>query len=66
MGKYKVRTDERHLRWYNRFIELRNADQDKKYTSNYKYYDKIAEEEKYDSDTIRRACNRLSKKFAVK
>lgn len=64
MTKKRItQTRKRHLRIYKKFIALRKASDHPLKTSNTAFYEILAEEEGYDSETIRKMCNKLSREI---
>jgi len=65
-NKKLTQTRKRHLKLYHRFLKLKGDDltNDIKRalkTSNTLYYDRIAEEEGWSTDHVRRVCNTMIK-----
>jgi hypothetical protein len=59
---YTTQVRKRHIRIYKIFLALRKADGARAANiSNTDYYETIAEQEGWDSHTIRKICNNMSK-----
>lgn len=68
MNKTRVtQTKKRHLKIYNLFLQYRkdyvekNGTDGIKKVSNSYFYDMVADEEGWDSEFVRKVCNKLSK-----